>query len=116
MAAIFRRPRLALYAALMLSVLAAACSLVKPSEETASAQERAARLAREGKHAEAAKVYWDLAAQFPADNDNYQLLSAEQSVAAGNLDAAKQSLAAVSPEARSKMPTARALVAADRID
>jgi outer membrane PBP1 activator LpoA protein len=113
MAAISRRPRLALYAALMLSVLAAACSLVKPNEETSSGQERAARLVREGKHAEAAKAYADLAVQLPAENDNYQLLSAEQSVAAGNAAAAKQALAAVSPDARTKMPTARALVAAE---
>jgi uncharacterized protein len=113
MAAISRRPRLALYAALMLSVLAGACSLVKPTEEPLGGQQRAARLVREGKHAEAAKAYADLAVQFPGDNDNYQLLSAEQSVAAGNLAAAKQALAAVSPEARTKLPTARALVAAE---
>jgi outer membrane PBP1 activator LpoA protein len=113
MAAISRRPRLALYAALMLSVLAAACSLVKPTEESLGGQERAARLAREGKHAESAKAYAELAVQFPADNDNYQLLAAEQSVAAGNVAAAKQSLAAVSPEARTKLPTERALVAGE---
>src|SRR5271155_3391980 len=111
MAAISRRPRLALTVALML--LAAACSLVRPPEETLDGQERAARLVREGKHAQAAKAYADLAAQFPADNDNYQLLSAEQAVAAGDIAAAKQALAAVSPDARTKLPTSRALVAAE---
>src|SRR5450432_817692 len=98
MAAISRRPRLALYAALTLAVLAAACSLVKPIEGPAEKQEHAARLVRDGKHAEAARAYADLALQFPAENDNYELLSAEQWVAAGNVAAAKQALAAVSPE------------------
>jgi outer membrane PBP1 activator LpoA protein len=51
--------------------------------------------------------------QFPADSDNYQLLSAEQSVAAGDVAAAKRALAAVSADARTKLPTARALVAAE---
>jgi uncharacterized protein len=113
MAAKSRRPRWALLAALTLSLLAAACSLVKPTEGTLDGQERAARLVREGKHAEAAKTYADLAGLFPADGDNYQLLAAEQWVAGGNVDAAKQSLAAVSPDARTKLPTARALVAAE---
>jgi uncharacterized protein len=113
MAAISRRPRLALYAALTLAVLAAACSLVKPIEGPAEKQEHAARLVRDGKHAEAARAYADLALQFPAENDNYELLSAEQWVAAGNVAAAKQALAAVSPEARTKLATSRALVAAE---
>ncbi len=113
MAAMSRRPRLALCAALLLSLLTVACSLVKPTEEPSDAQERAARLAQAGKHAEAAKAYADLAQQFPGDSDNYQLLSAEQWVSANNLPAAKQSLAAVSTEARSKLPVERALVAAE---
>jgi outer membrane PBP1 activator LpoA protein len=113
MAAISRRPRLALVAAVTLALLAAACSLVKPVEAPLDGQERAARLVRESKHAEAAKAYADLAVQFPADSDNYQLLSAEQSVAAGDVAAAKRALAAVSADARTKLPTARALVAAE---
>ena len=113
MAAMSRRPRLALCAALLLSVLTVACSLVKPTEEPSDAQEHAARLAQAGKHAEAAKAYADLALQFPGYSDNYQLLSAEQWVSANNVAAAKQSLAAVSPEARSKLPVERALVAAE---
>jgi outer membrane PBP1 activator LpoA protein len=113
MAAISRRPRLALVAAVTLALLAAACSLVKPVEAPLDGQERAARLVRESKHAEAAKAYADLAVQFPADSDNYQLLSAEQSVAAGDVAAAKRALAAVSADARTRLPTARALVAAE---
>jgi outer membrane PBP1 activator LpoA protein len=113
MAAIMRRPRLALCTALTLSLLAAACSLVKPLQTPADKQERAARLVRDGKHAEAARAYADLAAQEPADNDNYELLSAEQWVAAGNVAAAKQAFAQVSAEARTKFATPRALVAAE---
>jgi hypothetical protein len=112
MAANSTRPR-ALYAALLLSLLAAGCSLVNQGESPADKQEHAARLVRDGKHADAARAYASLAAQLPADSDNYQLLSAEQWVAAGNIAAAKQAFAQVSPEARSKLPTQRALVAAE---
>ena len=113
MAVISRRPRLAQIAVLAVCLIAAACSLVKPTETTLDKQENAARLARDGKHADAARVYEDLAAQLPAENDNYELLSAEQWVAAGNVAAAKQALAQVSPEARTKLATPRALVAAE---
>ncbi len=68
---------------------------------------------RDGKHAEAAQAYADLAAELPADHDNYELLSAEQWLAAGNIAAAGQAFGAVSGEARTKLPTARALVAAE---
>ncbi len=113
MAAISRRPRLTQIAVLALALIAAACSLVKPTENTADKQEHAARLAHDGKHAEAAKLYADLAMQLPAESDNYELLSAEQWAAAGNVAAAKQALAEVSPEARTKLATPRALVAAE---
>ena len=113
MAAISRRPRLARYAVLTVALIAAACSLIKPVETPADKQEQAARLARDGKHAEAAQAYADLAMQRPAESDNYELLSAEQWVAAANIPAAKQALAQVSPEARTKLATPRALVAAE---
>jgi len=113
MAAVSRRPRLIVYAALALSLLAAACSLVKPAATPADKQEQAARLVRDGKHAQAAQLYADLAAELPADADNYQLLSAEQWVAASNIPAAKQALSLVSPQARTKLATPRALVAAE---
>ena len=96
-----------------MSLIAAACSLVNPVETSGDKQEQAARLVREGKHAEAARAYAELAVQLPADSDNYELLSAEQWVAAGNIAAAKQAFAQVSPEARSKLPAPRALVAAE---
>jgi outer membrane PBP1 activator LpoA protein len=113
MAVISRRPRLAQIAVLTLALIAAACSLVKPTETTADKQEHAARMVHDGKHAEAAQLYADLAVQLPAESDNYQLLSAEQWLAAGNIAAAKQALAQVLPEARTKLATPRALVAAE---
>src|SRR5258706_15857083 len=113
MAAISRRPRLPLYAALTVSLILAACSLVKPVQTPEDKQERALHLARDGKHEQAAQAYAELAAQQPADHDNYQLLSTEQWLAAGNVAAAKQSFAAVSAEARTRLPAARALVAAE---
>jgi uncharacterized protein len=113
MAAILRRPRLTHCAVLTLSLIAAACSLIRPTENPADKQEHAARLARDGKHAEAARAYADLALQLPAEGDNYELLSAEQWVAAANIPEAKQALAQVSPEARTKLATPRALVAAE---
>jgi outer membrane PBP1 activator LpoA protein len=113
MAAISRRPRLAQIAVLALALIAAACSLIKSTESPQDKQEHAARFVHDGKHAEAAQLYADLSVQLPAESDNYQLLSAEQWVAAGNVAAAKQALAQVSPEARTKLATPRALVAAE---
>jgi hypothetical protein len=96
-----------------LSLIAAACSLVKPVETPVDKQAAARTLASEGKHAEAAQAYAELASEVPADHDNYELLSAEQWVAAGNLPQAKQALAAVSADARNTVPASRALVAAE---
>src|SRR5271168_5492606 len=105
MAAISRRPRLPLYAALTVSLILAACSLVKQAPTSEAKQERALHLVRDGKHAEAAQVYAELAGEQPANHDDYELLSAEQWVAAGNVAAAKQAFATVSAEARTKLPT-----------
>jgi outer membrane PBP1 activator LpoA protein len=113
MAAISRRPRLTLCALLTISLIAAACSLVKPVPAPTDKQAQAQRLANAGKHADAARLYAELAAEAPADHDNYELLSAEQWVAAGDALSAEQALAAVSPEARTTLPTSRAIVAAE---
>ena len=110
MAATSRRPRLPLYA--VLSLVLAACSLVK-EQTPENLQDRAQHLGQEGKHADAAQAYAELAALEPANHDNYELLSAEQWLAAGNVAAAKQAFAAVSAEARARMPTARALVSSE---
>lgn len=112
MAVISRRPRPMLCALLAASLLATACSLVKPTESAADKQRQAQRLAAEGKHADAARQYAQLAAETPAEHDNYELLSAEQWVIAGNVPAAKEALAAA-PEARTTLPASRALVAAE---
>src|ERR1700735_1481983 len=113
MAAISRRPRMPLSAALALALMLAACSLVKQENTPQDRQEHAQHLVGEGKHAEAAQAYADLAGEQPANHDNYELLSAEQWLAAGNIAAAKQAFAAVSPEARTRLPPERALVAAE---
>ncbi|MGC1387327.1 MAG: penicillin-binding protein activator [Steroidobacteraceae bacterium] len=117
MAVISRRPRpmhCALLGASLLaaSLLAAACSLVKPVETAADTQAQAQRLVAEGKHADAAREYARLAAETPAEHDNFELLSAEQWVIAGNVAEAKVALAAA-PEARTTLPASRALVAAE---
>ena len=113
MAAISRRPRPALCAAFAISLTLAACTLVKQEPAPVDKQERAAQLVRDGRHAEAAQAYAELGVERPADHDNYELLSAEQWLGAGNVAAAKQAFAAVSTEARAKLPTSRALVAAE---
>ena len=113
MAVITRRPRLALCTILTISLIAAACSLVKPVETPVDKQTRARTLASQGQHAEAAQAYAELAIEEPAGHDNYELLSAEQWVAAGKVAEAKQALAAVSPEARTQLAASRALVAAE---
>jgi uncharacterized protein len=112
MAAISRRPRLPLYAGLAIALMAAACTLLKP-QTPENQQERALQLSQDGKHAEAAQAYAELAASQPGNHDNYELLSTEQWLAAGNVAAAKQAFAAVSADARTRLPTERALVAAE---
>jgi uncharacterized protein len=113
MAAISRRPRLALCAAFTASLILAACSLVKQEQAPADKQEYAAHLVRDGKHAEAAQAYAELSVERPANHDDYALLSSEQWLAAGNIAAAKQAFATVSADARTKLPIPRALVAAE---
>jgi outer membrane PBP1 activator LpoA protein len=113
MAVISRRPRPALAVLLAIAFAAAACSLVKPVEPPVDKQSNAKSLAAAGNHADAARLYAQLAAEQPADHDNFELLSAEQWAAAGRLPEAKQALAEVSADARTKEPTSRALVAAE---
>src|ERR1700735_3651378 len=83
MAAISRRPRLPLYAALTASVVLAACSLMKTEQVPEDQQAHAQQLDQEGKHTEAAQAYAELAARQPANGDNYQLLSVEQWLSPG---------------------------------
>jgi hypothetical protein len=113
MAAASSRPCAAFLVLVAAATLICACSLLKPEETPIDKQENALRLTKEGKHSEAAQAYAELAGENPADHDNYQLLSAEQYVAANNVPAAKQAYAAVSADARTKLPVPRALVAAE---
>ena len=113
MAAISGRPWAALCAVLALSLGVGACSLVNPPETPVSGQALAERLVQEGRHAEAARAYGELAAKPGADRDFDELKSAGEWLAAGNAAEARQAAAAVSPEARSRLPVMRALVAAD---
>jgi outer membrane PBP1 activator LpoA protein len=113
MAVITRRPRLTFFTIVTVSLIAAACSLVRPVETPVDKQGDAVKLAAAGKHAESAQAYAELATDLPSERDNYELLAAEQWVAAGNIAAAAQAYAAVSPNARTTLPTSRALVAAE---
>jgi uncharacterized protein len=113
MVVISRRPRLPLCMAWTILLLTAGCSLVKPVETPTDRASQAAKLAADGKHADAARLYADLATETSANHDGYELLSAEQWVAAGHVADAKQALAQVSADARTQQPTSRALVAAE---
>ncbi len=97
-----------------LGLIAAGCSLLQavPSGP-ASTLDQARRAVAQGHHADAARDYAELAQSSPADHDNYALLAAEQWVLAGDVRAAESAFATVSPEARTKLPVSRALVAAE---
>lgn len=71
------------------------------------------RLARAGRHADAARAYAELASAAAPNRDYDELQSAEQWLAALDLPAARQALTQVSPAARVKLPTLLALVDAD---
>jgi outer membrane PBP1 activator LpoA protein len=94
-------------------LLAAGCSVLKSQQPGPTDQQRAQRFAADGNHSEAARLYAQLAARTPAERDNYDLLSAEQWVLAGQPEAAEQAFAQVSPAARTTLPASRALVAAE---
>lgn len=113
MAPFLRRPRRVLIVALTIALLNTACSLMKSADDPQDRIDSAQQLSKAGKHADAARLYAELAQQTPSDHDNLLLLSAEQWVAGGNLAAAKQSFGQVSPAARTKLATSRALVAGE---
>src|SRR5271166_5334086 len=113
MAAIDRRPWFVLCLVLGLSSTQTACSLVQAPEPPADTRAHVERLVQQGKHLEAARGYAQLAENLPADRDFYELQSADQWIAAGNVSEAQRAIAAVSPDARAKLPTLRALVAAE---
>ena len=113
MAAIGRRPWWLLCCALSIGLGSTACSLVQTPEAAVDPRTQVERLVTSGRHSEAARAYGELAASSPTDHDYYALQSTDQWVAAGNIVEAQQALAAVSPDARSRLPILRALVAAE---
>jgi len=112
LAAIRRRPWSALGAALVLAAQTA-CSLVQAPETPVDQRTQVERLVQAGRHAEAAQGYAELAAASPPDRDYYDLQSADQWVAGGNLAEAQRAFAGVSADARTKLPILRALVGAE---
>ena len=110
MAAIRRRPWLVLCAVLTVTASIGSCSLLQPTQAPLDRQEQAARLIRDGRHADAARLYAEMAEAPGADRDYYELQSADQWIAAGNLANAHKALATVSPDVRTRLPVLRALV------
>jgi outer membrane PBP1 activator LpoA protein len=98
--------------ALAFALLAAGCSLVQTSELPEDLKTQAQRLSQTGQHSQSAQAYADLAIQPNADRDSYLLKSAREWLAAGHLGEAKQAFAAVSADARARLPAPRALVVA----
>ncbi len=96
-----------------IALLMCACSLVQPDEAEPGSPNRADRLARESKHAEAAAEYNTLAAGGSPQREVFQLRAVEEWIAAGNIAAAKQALAALPADIRTRQPTLRALVGAE---
>jgi outer membrane PBP1 activator LpoA protein len=113
MAAIGIRPWWLLCCALGVGAGMTACSLVQAPELPADPRARVDKLVANGRHEEAARAYGELAGSAPADHDYYALQSTDQWLAAGNIPAAEQALATVSPDARVKLPILRALVCAE---
>ncbi len=110
MAAIRRRPWLVLCAVLTVAAGIGSCSLLQPTQAPLDRQEQAARLIRDGRHADAARLYAEMADAPGADRDYFELQSADQWIAAGNLSNAHKALATVSPDVRTRLPVLRALV------
>jgi uncharacterized protein len=112
MAAVAQRLRIAASVLAAHSLLIGGCSLVQPGQPHLDKGETADRLVREDKHAEAARAFAALAQGATPQRDYYQLRAAQQWADAGDIAAARMALAAVSADARAKLPTLRALVAA----
>ena len=86
---------------------------MQPAPAPTDPRARAEQLVRDGKHADAARAYADLAVRSPADHDYFALQSTDQWIAAGDVPEAQRTLATVSVEARTKLPILRALVTAE---
>ena len=86
---------------------------MQPAAPPVDRPAQALRLVRDGRHAEAARLYAELANAGGADQDYYRLQAADQWTAAANFAEAHAQLDAVTPDARTKLPVLRALVAGE---
>ena len=73
-----------------------ACSLVQSPEAPSDTRAHVEHLVQQGKHSDAARGYAQLAQALPADHDYYELQSADQWIAGGDLPEARHALDAVS--------------------
>ena len=112
MAATPRRPCLLLCGA-ALGLILAGCSLVQPAAAPVDRAAQAQRLVRDGRHADAARLYAELAAAGGTDQDYYRLQAADQWTAAASFTEAHAALAAVTAGGLAKYPVLRALVAGE---
>ena len=91
----------------------AGCSLVQTAARPVDRPAQALRLVHDGRHADAARLYGDLAAAGGPDRDYYLLQAADQWTAAASFAEAHAALDAVTPDGRAKFPVLRALVAGE---
>jgi outer membrane PBP1 activator LpoA protein len=96
-----------------IGVVLAGCSLVQPAAAPVDRSAQALRLVRDGRHADAARLYVELADGGGADRDYYRLQAADQWTAAAGYAEAHAQLDAVTADGRAKFPVLRALVAAE---
>jgi outer membrane PBP1 activator LpoA protein len=113
MAPITRRPCLVLYVVLAVAATLVGCSLINPAPTPVDRQEQVARLVRDGRHADAARLYAEMAAAPGADRDYLLLQSADQWIAADNLSDAHTTLGRLAPDVRARLPVLYALVSGE---
>ena len=111
MAAILRRPCLIVCVVATFGVALASCSLVRPAATPVDTQAQALRFVHDGRHADAARLYGELAAAGGADRDYFLLQAADQWTAAASFSDAHAALDAVTPDGRARYAVLRALVA-----
>ncbi len=112
MAAIAHRLRRTAQLVCAASLLLTGCSLIQPEATEGDKSSHADRLARDSKHSDAAAAYAALAQSATPQRDYYHLRAAQEWAAAGNTVAARQALAAASPDVRAHLPSLRAFAGA----
>jgi uncharacterized protein len=112
MAVTAQRPRLLAPLLCVFALFSSGCSLIQQPETESDKAGQAERLVRGNKHAEAAAAYADLARSESPQRDYYHLRAAQEWAAAGNVNAARQELAAAAPDVRARLPVLRAFAGA----